>query len=143
VIFTRYCPEMAEENVEVIRRLVEAFNEGGMGSAKTLDFFDAGAVFEEPPEQPGPTVAEGRDEVSRVFGKFDEAWEEHRSEPTEFRAIDENRVLLLSIEHFRGRDGIEITQPSGTLFTLSDGKVVRMQAFWERENALEAAGLSE
>jgi ketosteroid isomerase-like protein len=133
---------MPEENVEIIRQLVHAFNEGGLGSAQTLDFFDARAVFEEPPEQPGATVAEGRDEVRRLFGKFDEAWEQHRSEPTELRAIDEDRVLLLSIEHFRGRDGIEISQPSGTLFTLRNGKVVRMQSFWERENALESASQS-
>jgi ketosteroid isomerase-like protein len=134
---------MSEKNVEVIRRLVKAFNDGGMGSADTLGFFVSGAVFEEPPEQPGPTIAKGLAEVSRVFGKFDDAWEEHRSEPAEFRVVDEDRVLLFSIEHFRGRDGIEISQPSGTLFTLSGGKVVRMQAFWKRENALRAAGLPE
>ncbi len=129
--------------MEIIRRLVEAFNEGGMGAEATLSFFDPGAVFEEPPEQPGPTVAEGRDAVSRAFVQFDETWEEHRSDPAEIRAIDDERVLLLSVDHLRGRDGIEITQPSGTLFTLRDGKVVRMQGFWERANALEAAGLSE
>jgi ketosteroid isomerase-like protein len=57
--------------------------------------------------------------------------------------IDDARILLLSIEHFRGRDGIEIDQPCGTIYTLRDGKVVRMQSFWERENALKAAGLWE
>jgi ketosteroid isomerase-like protein len=134
---------MSEENVEVIRRLVEAYNRDGIGAAATLGFFDDAAVFEEPPEQPGPRVAEGRDAVGRTFGRFDEAWEEHRSDPEEIRAIDAERVLLLSIDHFRGRDGIEIVQRSGTVFTLRGGKVVRMQAFWERENALAAAGLRE
>jgi ketosteroid isomerase-like protein len=134
---------MSDESAEIIRRLVETYNEGGFGSAATLDFFDVAAVFEEPPEQPGPTVAEGRDAVARTFARFDEAWEEHRSEPEEIRVIDAERVLLLSVDHFRGRDGIEITQPSGTIFTLLDGKVVRMQAFWERRSALEAAGLSK
>ena len=43
---------------------------------------------------------------------------------------------MLTIEHFRGRDGIEIDQPSGTIFTLRGGKIARMQSFWERENAL-------
>jgi ketosteroid isomerase-like protein len=134
---------MSQENVEIIRQLVEAFNEGGMGAKATLSFFAADAVFEEPPEQPGPTVARGRDAVSRTFVQFDQAWEEHRSEPEEIRLIDDEHVLLLSVEHFRGRNGIEITQPSGTLFTLRDAKVVRMQSFWERESALEAAGLEE
>jgi ketosteroid isomerase-like protein len=133
---------MSRENVEVVRRLVAAYNEGGFGSQLMLDFFDVEAVFEEPPEQPGPTVARGRDAVARTFGRFDEAWEAHRSDPEEIRAIDAERVLLLSVDHFRGRDGIEIAQSSGTLFTLREGKVTRMQAFWERKTALEAAGLA-
>ena len=134
---------MSEENVEIVRRAVEAFNEGGMGSEATLSFFDAAAVFEEPPEQPGPRVAHGREAVSRLFTQFDETWEEHRTHPDEVRAIDDERVLLLSLDHFRGRDGIETDQTSGTIFTLRGGKIVRMQAFWDRVAALEAAGLSE
>jgi ketosteroid isomerase-like protein len=134
---------MSQENVEIVRRAVEAFNEGGMGSEATLSFFDAAAVFEEPPEQPGPRVAHGREAVSRMFTQFDEAWEEHRSHPNEVRAIDDERVLLLSLDHFRGRDGIEMDQTSGTIFTLRGGKIVRMQAFWDQVNALKAAGLRE
>ena len=134
---------MSQENVEIIRRANEAFNEGGMGAEATLSFFDTGAVFEEPPEQPSPTVAEGRDAISRTFAQFDETWEEHRSDLEQIRVIDDERLLVLSVEHFRGRDGIEIAQPCGTLFTFRDGKITRMQPFWERENALRAAGLRE
>jgi ketosteroid isomerase-like protein len=139
--YGRILGAMSQENAELIRRVVEIYNDHGFGA--TLGHFDDAAVFEEPPEQPGSTVAEGRDEVGRVFTQFDAAWEEHRSEPEEIRVIDSKRVLLLSVDHFRGRDGIEIVQPSGTVFTISGGRIVRMQAFWERENALEAAGLRE
>jgi ketosteroid isomerase-like protein len=134
---------MSHENVEVVRRAVEAFNEGGFGSEATLEFFDVDAVFEEPPEQPGPRVAHGRESVSRIFTQFDAAWEEHQTHPDEIRAIDDERVLLLSRDHFRGRDGIELDQTSGTIFTLRGGKIVRMQAFWDRSKALEAAGRGE
>ena len=134
---------MSRDNVAIIQQLNEAFNQDGMGADAAAAFFDAGAVFEEPPEQPSPTVAEGLDAVIRTFKQFDEAWEEHRSEPEEIRLIDDERVLMLSVEHFRGRDGIELAQPCGTIFTLRDGKVTRMQPFWERENALKAAGPRE
>jgi ketosteroid isomerase-like protein len=123
--------------------MVESFNEAGFSAKATLDFFDADAVFEEPPEQPAPRIARGRDAAVEMFSRFDETWEGHRSDPEEIRVIDDARILLLSIEHFRGRDGIEIDQPCGTIYTLRDGKVVRMQSFWERENALKAAGLWE
>ena len=129
--------------MEIIMRFGEALNEGGFGSKATLSLFDAAAVFEEPPEQPAPRVARGREAIGRMVTQFDEAWEEHRSEPEEIRVIDDERILALSIEHFRGRDGIEVEQPCGTIFTLRGGKIARMQSFWTREKALEAAGLSE
>jgi ketosteroid isomerase-like protein len=129
---------MSQENVEIIERLTDAFNEGGMGGAAALGLFDAGIVFEEPPEQPSPTVAVGLDEVARTFGAFDEMWESHRSEPEELRVLDDGRILLLTVEHFLGRDGIEVSQPCGTIFTLLNEKVTRMQPFWDRATALEA-----
>jgi len=132
---------MSRENVEIIQRLAEVSREVGPGGEATLSFFDLGVVFEEPPEQPTPTVVEGREAALRTFRQFEDAWEEHRSDAEDIRVIDERRVLLLSVEHFRGRDVLEISQPCGTIFTLRDGKITRMQSFWERENALEAAGL--
>ncbi len=133
---------MSQDNVELVRETIDAFNEVGMVEA-ALRFFAIDAVFEEPPEQPSPTVAEGRDAAIRTFAQFEEAWEEHRSEPEEIRVVDDERVLVLSIERFRGRDGIEISQPCGNLFTLRGGKIVRLQAFWERARAFEAVKLSE
>lgn len=132
---------MSPANVEMIRKVIDAFNERGFSSEGALSFFDEAVVFEEPPEQPAPRVAHGREEAARIFAQFDEAWEQHTSEPQEFIVVDDERVLVLTIEHFRGRDGIEISQPCGSLFTLRDGKVTRMQSFWERATALEAAGL--
>jgi ketosteroid isomerase-like protein len=134
---------MAEENVEVIRRATESFNLTGFSSEETLSFFGPDLVFEEPPEQPAPRVARGLDQAAEMFGQFDAAWEEHRSDLEEVRALDQERVLVLSIERFRGRDGIELDQPAAAIFTLREGKIVRMQSFWERQTALRAAGLAE
>lgn len=134
---------MSQENVEVARQAVAAFNDGGFDSWRSLEFLDEDFVFEEPPEQPAPRIARGREAAVQMFREFEEAWAEHRSHTEEIRAIDEQRVLVLSIEHFRGRDGLEITQPCGTILTLEGGKITRMQSFWERTTALEAAGLSD
>jgi ketosteroid isomerase-like protein len=49
----------------------------------------------------------------------------------------------VSVEHFKGRDGIELEAPFAAIFTLRDGKIARWQAFWDKQKALEAAGLSE
>ena len=130
-------PTMLTANVEIVRRVYEAFNEGGIEAG--MGFFAEDLEFHEPPEQPAPRIARGRQETARMFGEFDQAWAEHRTEPEKFQAVGDDKVLVLSIEHFRGRDGMELSTPCGQLFTLRNGKIVRWQAFWDRESALTAA----
>ena len=56
-----------------------------------------------------------------------------------------DQVLVFSREGGRGRgSGAEVvTQPTAHLWTIRDGKAIRMQSYWERSEALEAVGLSE
>jgi ketosteroid isomerase-like protein len=133
---------MSEENVVVIRQANEAFNEEG-AEAAARRFFADDVEFHEPPEQPAPRVARGREEALELFNTFDEAWEDHRSDIEQLRAVGQDKVLAFSVERFKGRDGIEVAAPAAAVFTLRDGKIVRWEAFWQKERALEAAGLSE
>ena len=52
---------------------------------------------------------------------------------------------MFSREAGRGKgSGVEVqTHLTAHLWTLKDGKAVQMQSYWERSDALEAAGLSE
>ena len=134
---------MSQENVEIVRRAVEEFNEFGFEGVGTSELITDDFEFHEPPEQPAPRVARGRDQVRKLAGEFDDAWEQHQSEPQEIRSVDADRVLLLSVERLRGRDGIELETPFAAIFTLRDGKIVRWQAFWNKQTALKAAGLAE
>jgi len=133
---------MSAENVEVVRRAAEAFNEQGITGAVTAELFDDEVEFHEPPEQPAPRSARGREELRRLFGEFDAAWAEHKTEPKEFRALDDERVLVFSVERFKGRDGMAVDAPGAAIFTVRAGKIVGWEAFWDRQSALKAAGLS-
>jgi ketosteroid isomerase-like protein len=132
---------MSEENVAIVLRSVDAFNEGGLEA--TAEFAHPEIEFQEPPTQPAPRTARGQEAVLETFASFDEAWEEHRSEVKDVQALTEDEVLLSSVEHFRGRDGMEISAPCWTIYTFRDGKIVKLRPFWDRAQALEAAGLSE
>jgi ketosteroid isomerase-like protein len=134
---------MSEENVEVVRRASKLFNERGIAGALTEELFADDVEFHEPPEQPAPRSARGREQVREMFGAFDAAWADHKTEPQEFRVLDQDRVLVLSTEHFKGRDGIAVDAAGAAIFTFREGKIVDWQAFWDRESALKAAGLSE
>ncbi len=133
---------MFEENVEIIRKAVEAFNAEGADAAGRR-FFADDVEFHDPPDSPSPRVARGREEVRSQFNSFNDAWEKHRTEAREIRAVGTDKVLLVSVEHFVGRDGIEVDAPSASVFTLRDGKVIRWETFWNEQQGREAAGLSE
>jgi ketosteroid isomerase-like protein len=134
---------VSEENVNIVRRAVEEFNERGFEAIGASELITDDFEFHEPPEQPAPRVARGREEARQLAVEFDAVWEEHRSEPHEIRAVGADRVFLATTEHLKGRDGIELEAPFAAVFTLRDGKIVRWQAFWDRQKALHAAGLEE
>ena len=95
-----------------------------------------------------PDLAEphfGLDGVERYIAKVNEAFEEYRMAPEELIDAGGDQVLVFSREGGRGRgSGAEVqTHPTAHLWTLRDGKAIRMQSYWERSEALDAVGLSE
>jgi ketosteroid isomerase-like protein len=132
---------MSEENVEIVRRSVEAFNKGGFEAM--AEFAHPEVEFQEPPTQPAPRTARGQAAAAETFAAFDAAWEEHQSELKEIRELTDDEILVSSVEHFRGRDGLEISAPCWAIITFRDAKIVKFRPFWERTQALEAAGLPE
>ena len=134
---------MSEENVDFIRRGYEALAEGG---GVAFEFLDPDIEWRGPREF--PDLAEpfyGHDGVRRYMEKVDEVFDDYRMVPEQFIDAGGDQVLVFSREGGRGKgSGAEVqTNPTAHLWTIRDGKAIRMQSYWERSAALEAAGLSE
>jgi ketosteroid isomerase-like protein len=131
---------MSQENLEMLLKFGEALSEGGIEA--TREFLAPEVQFSEPPEQPGATTFYGREEVIEGYGRWSDSWVSQRSEVE--RVVDmEDTVLVLHRETLLGRDGLQLTQPCGTVFELRDGKVVRFASYWNQSAAIEAVGLPE
>ena len=131
---------MSEENVEIVRRHMEAYLSGDNETA--LGAYDAAVEFDAT-VRPEGQVYRGREGVAEAMRVWTGTWEDWRVEVEEF--IDAgDQVLMISRETGRGKgSGIEINQRVFGLFTLRDGKIVRWKGFLDRDEALEAAGLAE
>jgi ketosteroid isomerase-like protein len=136
---------MSQENVEVVQRLVEAWN------ADDLDAYLAGLdadVEWYPSIEPG---LEGKATVFRVHDDVRKAWREYRGEawerltprPQEFRDLGESVLVLGQIDLIARATGIEFSQEIGQLIEFRGGKIVRVRDYLTHAEALEAVGLSE
>ena len=128
-------------NVETVRRIIAAFNAGGLDGI--TEFVHPDIEFQEPPTQPAPRSLHGVEDARKAFASFEGVWEEHRTEIVEIRDLGDDEILSLTVEHYRGRGGMEVSQQAGAIYTLTGGKLIKLRSFWEQDQALEAAGLRE
>jgi ketosteroid isomerase-like protein len=106
-----------------------------------LPSFDPDVEWSEPPESPGAAVYRGRDGVRRSFEKWVGAWEDYRLDVEELIDVGDH-VFARCSQRVRGRtSGIDVEQRLFSVWTLLDGKVVRMRMYYDEREALEAAGL--
>jgi ketosteroid isomerase-like protein len=139
---------MSQENVEVVRRVVEAFNQwgahpGGERNPEIPPLLHPEIEFHTYAGVPEPGVYRGRDAVieyhERVFGQFESV----RVELEEPLSAGD-AVVLISRQHTvpRGSEA-EIVQQVVEVCTIRDGLLAERKPYSTRAEALEAAGLPE
>jgi ketosteroid isomerase-like protein len=135
---------MSQENVEIVRDAVVAFNRGDLDAFLDeywADDIDWRAV-EGALDDRGPIhgKAEMRTYVQDWFDTFDD----FKVEPVEL--IDAGGDQVIAVLRNSGRaklSGVETDLTFAIVWTIRDGKIARGREYWTREQALEAAGLSE
>ena len=131
---------MSKQNVEIVRKNLEAFQRGQFDSVTELWDSDG----EWMPAMAGMVenkIYRGHAGLRRYFDELFESFSKVRPHDTEFRDLG-NRVLALYRLSVRGRDsGVAIDQQGGTVYELRGGKIVHGRSYLSHAEALEAAGL--
>jgi ketosteroid isomerase-like protein len=138
---------MSEENVELVRSLLEAFRQ--RDHERAFDFYDpdiewdATAGGEVNPEL--ARVYRGHDGVRSYWREWLSAWKDLEFEIEDVRDGGDEIVALICNQRQWGRHSGVVTElpPYGLVFTFRDGKVVRWRFYPDQRSALEAAGLRE
>jgi ketosteroid isomerase-like protein len=133
------------ENLELVRSIYADWERGDWSSASWAHPQIEYAMVDEP----GSQTHRGLGAMAEAWRAFLSAWEGYRLEAVEYRALDEERVLVLVHAYGRGKSsGVELdesTRGSGgaNVFHIRDGKVVRLDAYFDGAHALAALGLAE
>jgi ketosteroid isomerase-like protein len=132
---------MSQENVEIVRRAYEAWNEGEYTAF--FDTMDREIEFVLPEGGMNSGTYRGPGEVRQFLERYVESFENFQVVPEElFEAGDQ--VVAFVRQSGRGRaSGVETESTPVHLLTLRGGKVRRLEAFPDREKqaVLEAVGL--
>jgi uncharacterized protein len=132
---------MSEENVEVVRRAVEAYEHEGLdGSmryyAPEIEWSTTDASIER-------ATYRGHDGVRRFFGSFDREFDDLRFDVDELIDAGDQVIVTIRIGG-RGRaSGAPVDRTWSYVCSLRDGMIYRVRTYTERAEALEAAGLEE
>jgi ketosteroid isomerase-like protein len=91
----------------------------------------------------GASEYRGHGGLRRWFEEANEAWDELRVEPREFREVG-NRLAVFLRAIGRGRGSqVEVEAELVHVAEFRDGKVTRLEGFGDREQALKAIGRAE
>jgi ketosteroid isomerase-like protein len=131
---------MSQENVEIVRAAIHAYNREDWDAwlqhmAPCFELDMSRAV--------GPVSGVfSLDQLRRAQEDFAGYWESLRIEPHEFIEAGDLVVVPWTMRG-RGREGIEVVTRVTFVWTIRDGAIQRGSMYQERQEALEAVGLSE
>ena len=138
---------MSKEDVEIVRRVYDAA--ARRDAATVFSLYDPKVELDatrlELPHYSGDAggTYRGHDGLRGFFREWHEAWSEIEYDYEELIDAGEH-VISVVTRRARGRvSGVAVERPFALVWTVHDGRVVRVVWFPSRDEALEAAGLSE
>jgi ketosteroid isomerase-like protein len=132
---------MSRENVEIVRRWIEAFNRGGLEEA--IRFLDPEIEWTTTSAYLEAGTYQGHEGVRHFVRNAAAAWEDLRIEPEKLIGAGDQVVVPLRIKvrgkQSRSQSVFKLT----VLASLQGGKIVRIRDYTNKADALEAVGLRE
>ena len=132
---------MSEQNLEMVRRNLEAFNRcdlttwlASFSPDAEIDWSRARALFK--------GVYRGRAKQEEFWNEF---WSTFENVQVEYHGFTEvgNAGFVPNTAYMRGRQGIEVVARSTFLITVDGRRITHFRLFQEEAEALKAAGLWE
>ena len=127
---------MSRENVELARKGYEAFAERDLDAV--FELFDPEIEAHDPPEMPDATVHRGHEAVRRDWERTYDVFEEFSVEVEELLDYGDDVIVHL---RYRGRgaeSGADVDASMAHVWTVRDGKAIRLRQFLDANQALEA-----
>jgi ketosteroid isomerase-like protein len=132
---------MSEENARIVQGAFAAYFRGDEPGLRGI--VDADVTVTTRPDQPDVSDHHGVEGLIAFLGEWAEAWDEYTFEVLRMRNVGD---LVIASARQRGqgkRSGVPIDDEVTFVFSVRNGRIVRLQMFGVEQQALEALGLAE
>ena len=130
----------SQEKAEAVRASYKAFNERRFDVASQA--LDADFEWIDPPDFPDGRTVRGREAVERHWTSMVTFWERFDAEIKEIIEAGD-RVVILMVNHVRGRAGLAARQRFAHVWTVRDDRATACRVYTGWDEGLVAAGLRE
>ena len=137
---------MSQENVEVVRRFIEALPRAQASDDWQPVFaeVDADIEIDDLDISLDSEAYRGHDSVRKWIGVWMESWESWSLEDVQVRPVGEDRAIGLFLVRAKGKgSGIELSRRDALVCTLRAGKIEKGTYYNDQRQALKAVGLAE
>jgi ketosteroid isomerase-like protein len=135
----RYSTSLSAENVEMVRRSMEAFARGDLDAF--LAAVDPDTEWRTAADEPNPQTYRGHDGIRRFAAEISEAWDGRFDDVMEFDDfVDlEDWVVVPWTARLRGRSsGVEVEVNETYAVRVEEGRIVSIDEFRTRQEAIDA-----
>jgi hypothetical protein len=132
---------MSRRNVEVVRELYEAFNEGALDSV--LEAANPDLEFDASDRPPDEGVMRDREAYRRFLERTFETWAQFRVQVDELVDAGDAVVALGRTAGVGKASRAAVEERMAHVIWFRDGRPYRLKVFVDRDEALRAAGLLE
>jgi len=133
---------MSQQNVELVRTIYAVWT-GRQGANKTLAYLAEDVEYVNPHYALEPGTRYGHAGWLKAMGNLEAAFHDHDNEVHEVRDLGDRVLAFTTFVVQTTPDGPAFRQDESHLWSFRDGKVIRLQWFHDRAEALAAAELQE
>jgi ketosteroid isomerase-like protein len=132
-----------DENVELLRRFYESFNQGDLDSVLELCTEDV-EVYKDPEvvDMVAASTPRGLERVAQYLRGWLDSWSEYHARPQEFLQTGEDVAALTQLRARGKNSQFEIEGEMADVFTVRDGRIARFRLYIQRTDALGSLGIT-
>ena len=134
---------MSQENVEIVRRGMEPFNQHFETRDVDLGSYAADVTVDNLAATFDGKVYRGHDGLREWLSLHRGMWKHQRTEPKEFIPVGMDQVVVPIRIVSIGRDDVETVADAVLVMTVRERKIAHVKGYQSKAEALEAVGLSQ